>query len=36
MFQADYQKAQAGEKSDCMEDAARTIMKAFGYCMTDR
>ncbi|KNZ76459.1 CSN12 like protein [Termitomyces sp. J132] len=25
-----------GQKSECMEDAARTIAKAFGNCMTDR
>ncbi|KAF9567432.1 hypothetical protein CPC08DRAFT_733210 [Agrocybe pediades] len=33
---ADFHAKYHGQKSDCMEDSARTIAKAFGHCMTDR
>ncbi|KAH0587998.1 hypothetical protein H2248_006740 [Termitomyces sp. 'cryptogamus'] len=35
-FDADHHAKYNGQKSECMEDAARTIAKAFGNCMTDR
>ncbi|KAG6832351.1 hypothetical protein H0H87_001815 [Tephrocybe sp. NHM501043] len=35
-FDADTHATYNGQKSECMEDAARTIAKAFGNCMTDR
>ena len=34
--QADFHAKYNGEKSDAMEDAARTIGKAFSNCLTDR
>ncbi|KAG6910800.1 hypothetical protein DXG01_007689 [Tephrocybe rancida] len=36
LLQADTHATYNGKKSECMEDAARTIAKAFGNCMTDR
>ncbi|KAG5726026.1 CSN12 like protein [Termitomyces sp. T112] len=35
-FDADHHAKYNGQKSECMEDAARTIAKAFGNCVTDR
>jgi hypothetical protein len=35
-FQADYHAKYNGQKSECMEESARIIAKAFGNCMTDR
>ncbi|GLB34162.1 putative PCI domain contatining protein [Lyophyllum shimeji] len=35
-FDADHHAKYNGQRSECMEDAARTIAKAFGNCMTDR
>ncbi|KAG6866115.1 hypothetical protein C0991_008423 [Blastosporella zonata] len=35
-FDADNHATYNGKKSECMEDAARTIAKAFGSCMIDR
>lgn len=35
-MQADLHAKYNGQKSECMEEAARTITKAFGNCMTDR
>ncbi|KZP13439.1 hypothetical protein FIBSPDRAFT_835052 [Athelia psychrophila] len=35
-FDADLHAKYNGQKSECMEEAARTITKAFGNCMTDR
>lgn len=34
--QADFHAKYQGQKSECMEEAARIIAKAFGNCMTDR
>lgn len=34
--QADFHAKYQGQRSDCMEEAARIIAKAFGNCMTDR
>lgn len=34
--QADFHAKYNGQKSECMEEAARIIAKAFGNCMTDR
>ncbi|KAF9480697.1 hypothetical protein BDN70DRAFT_877260 [Pholiota conissans] len=33
---ADFHAKYNNQKSECMEDSARTIAKAFGHCMTDR
>jgi len=35
-FDADFHAKYNGQKSECMEEAARTIAKAFGNCLTDR
>jgi len=35
-FDADLHAKYNGQKSECMEEAARIIAKAFGNCMTDR
>lgn len=35
-MQADVQARDASQKSECMEDAARIISKAFSNCVTDR
>ena len=35
-WQADYHAKYNGQKSECMEESARIIAKAFGNCMTDR
>lgn len=35
-FDADHHAKYNNQKSECMEEAARTIAKAFGNCMTDR
>ncbi|KAG5648751.1 hypothetical protein DXG03_000098 [Asterophora parasitica] len=35
-FDADHHAKYNGQKSECMEEAARVIAKAFGNCMTDR
>ncbi|EGO02348.1 hypothetical protein SERLA73DRAFT_178247 [Serpula lacrymans var. lacrymans S7.3] len=35
-FDADFHAKYNGQKSECMEEAARVISKAFGNCMTDR
>ncbi|KAK7470200.1 COP9 signalosome (CSN) subunit [Stygiomarasmius scandens] len=35
-FDADIFAKHNNQKSECMEDAARTIAKAFGHCVTDR
>ncbi|GAW06443.1 cop9 signalosome complex subunit 12 [Lentinula edodes] len=35
-FDADFHAKYNGEKSECMEDAARKIASAFGNCITDR
>ena len=35
-LQADYHAKYNGQKSECMEESARIIAKAFGNCMTDR
>ena len=35
-WQADYHAKSNGQKSECMEESARIIAKAFGNCMTDR
>ncbi|KAF5388041.1 hypothetical protein D9615_000709 [Tricholomella constricta] len=36
LAQADHHAKYNGQKSECMEEAARVIAKAFGNCMTDR
>ena len=36
LLQADYHAKYNGQKSECMEESARIIAKAFGNCMTDR
>ena len=36
LFQADFHAKYNGQKSECMEESARIIAKAFGNCMTDR
>lgn len=35
-WQADHHAKYNGQKSECMEESARIIAKAFGNCMTDR
>ncbi|RDB19790.1 Protein CSN12 [Hypsizygus marmoreus] len=35
-FDADHHAKYHGQRSECMEEAARIIAKAFGNCMTDR
>lgn len=35
-YDADFHAKYQGQKSECMEEAARIIAKAFGNCMTDR
>ena len=35
-LQADVQARDVSQKSDCMEEAARIISKAFSSCVTDR
>ncbi|KAF8165689.1 hypothetical protein B0H34DRAFT_690045 [Crassisporium funariophilum] len=35
-FDADFHAKYNGQKSECMEESARIIAKAFGNCMTDR
>ncbi|KIK64846.1 hypothetical protein GYMLUDRAFT_160775 [Collybiopsis luxurians FD-317 M1] len=35
-FDADFHAKYNGQKSECMEDAARKIANAFGNCITDR
>lgn len=35
-MQADFHAKYNNQKSECMEEAARIIAKAFGNCMTDR
>lgn len=35
-YDADFHAKYQGQRSDCMEEAARIIAKAFGNCMTDR
>jgi hypothetical protein len=36
LAKADYHAKYNGQKSECMEESARIIAKAFGNCMTDR
>jgi len=36
LLQADFHAKYNGQKSECMEEAARIISKAFGNCLTDR